>query len=170
MKASPVREGALCLGLFFASALDLAFTGQAAARGEAKEKKEQTEEEKPYRIVDGKVDWYTYNGYRRYHATCHVCHGPDGLGSSFGPNLVESLKTMSYEEFLEVVVNGRQNVSQASYRVMPAFGDNPNVMCFVDDIYAYLKARADGVLGRGRPSHEDKPPEAAERDESCLDF
>lgn len=30
------------------------------------------------------------NGYRRYHAGCNHCHGPDGLGSSFGPSLVES--------------------------------------------------------------------------------
>ena len=26
---------------------------------------------------DGTVDWATYSGYRRYHAECHVCHGPD---------------------------------------------------------------------------------------------
>ncbi|WP_425450344.1 c-type cytochrome, methanol metabolism-related [Virgifigura deserti] len=128
------------------------------------------EEEKPYSITDGKVDWYTYSGYRRYHGECHVCHGPDGLGSSFGPSLVNSLKTLSYDEYLEVVVNGRQNVSQASHRAMPAFGMNPNVMCFVDDIYAYLKARSDGALGRGRPEHGPKPDEARERDNACLGF
>jgi hypothetical protein len=27
-----------------------------------------------------KVDWYSYSGYRRYHAECHVCHGPDVVG------------------------------------------------------------------------------------------
>jgi hypothetical protein len=37
---------------------------------------------------------------------------------------------------------------------MPAFGTNPNVMCYLDDIYAYLRARSDGVIGRGRPAHE----------------
>jgi hypothetical protein len=52
---------------------------------------------------------------------------------------------------------------------MPAFGENPNVMCFVDDLYAYLKARADGKLDRGRPSkHEDKPDDVKERDNSCM--
>ena len=30
---------------------------------------------------DGTVDWYTYSGFRRYHSECHVCHGPDGMGS-----------------------------------------------------------------------------------------
>ena len=34
---------------------------------------------KLYRITDGKVDARTYNGYRRYHAVCNHCHGPDGM-------------------------------------------------------------------------------------------
>ena len=40
---------------------------------------------------------------------------------------------------------------------MPSFGEDPNVMNYVDDIYAYLKARADGVIGRGRPDKMPKP-------------
>lgn len=128
------------------------------------------DEEKPYKISeDGTVDWYTFSGFRRYHADCHVCHGPDGMGSSFAPAMVDSLKKLSYDEFVDVVVNGRKNVSTASDKVMPAFGLNPNVMCFLDDIYAYLKARSDGVLPRGRPAKkQDKPEEAKERDDACL--
>ena len=35
-------------------------------------------------------------------------------------------------------------------------------MCYVDDIYVYLRARADGALGRVRPAkHDDKPAEFA---------
>jgi len=127
------------------------------------------EDEKPYRIAsDGVVDWYTFSGFRRYHADCHVCHGPDGLGSSFGPPLTESMKTMDYGDFAEVVINGRKAVGTAQQSVMPGFGENRNVACFIDDIYAYLKARADGALGRGRPKKEAKPPEATERDNDCL--
>ena len=52
---------------------------------------------------------------------------------------------------------------------MPAFGTDPNVMCYLDDIYAYLKARSDGVVPRGRPDkHADKPPEAAEAENACM--
>ncbi len=110
------------------------------------------QEEKPYTVQDGnKVDPGTYNGYRRYHAACHTCHGPDGLGSSYAPNLTESLKRRSYEQFTEVVINGRQNVGGASQSVMPAFGHVEDVATYIDDLYAYLKARADGALGRGRP-------------------
>lgn len=126
--------------------------------------------EHPYKVEqDGTVDWYTYSGFRRYHAECHVCHGPDGLGSSFGPALVDSLKTMTYDQFTETVVNGRKNVNTASDKVMPSFGTNPNVMCFLNDIYAYLKSRSDGAIGRGRPpKHADKTPEAKANEESCL--
>ena len=69
---------------------------------------------------------------------------------------------------MEIVINGRENVTTSVQNKMPAFGLNPNVMCFIDDIYAYLKARADGALGRGRPAKEAKPAAARERDDACL--
>lgn len=114
----------------------------------------QAQEEKPYNIVDGKVDKGTYNGYRRYGDACHRCHGPDGAGGSYAPSLVESLKNLSYDQFTEVVINGRQNVAAGKESVMPAFGEVQDVAMYIDDIYAYLKARSDGVLGRGRPERQ----------------
>ena len=115
---------------------------------------------------DGTVDWYTFSGFRRYHSECHVCHGPEGLGSSFAPGLVDSLKNLSYEQFQEVVVNGRKSSPNS---VMPAFGENLNVMCFLDDIYVYLKARADGALRPGRPAkREDKPDAATQNEKACF--
>lgn len=112
------------------------------------------DEEKFYSIVDGKVDQNTYNGWRRYHASCHTCHGPDGLGSSYAPSLVDSLQASSYEEFAEVVINGRENVTTSQQSVMPAFGMVEDVAIYLDDIYGYLQARADGALGRGRPQRQ----------------
>jgi len=118
---------------------------------------------------DGTVDWYTYSGYRRYHSDCHVCHGPDGMGSSYAPALKDSLKTMSYGDFLSTVASGRKNVSTASENVMPAFGDNPNVACHLDDIYVYLRARANDALGRVRPAkHEDKTKAYADAEDACM--
>ncbi len=113
-------------------------------------------DEKPYKIENGKVDFDTYNGWRRYTESCLRCHGPDGSGSSYAPDLTQSLKSMSEDQFKEVVVNGRQNVTTASDNVMPAFGTAEDVMLYIDDIYSYLKARSDGALGRGRPEHMDK--------------
>lgn len=117
----------------------------------------------------GMVDWYTYSGYRRYHSECHVCHGPDGEGSTYAPALKNSVKTMSYGDFLGVVASGRKNISTAQENVMPAFGDNPNVACYLDDIYVYLRARANDAVGRVRPAkHEDKPPAAQQAEDSCM--
>jgi methanol metabolism-related c-type cytochrome len=122
-----------------------------------------------YKIQDGSVDWYTYSGYRRYHSECHVCHGPDGMGSTYAPALKDSLKTMSYGDFLGVVASGRKNVSTAQENVMPAFGDNPNVACYMDDIYVYLRARANDAWGRQRPDkHEEKPKAYTEAENSCM--
>lgn len=118
---------------------------------------------------DGTVDWYTYSGFRRYHSECHVCHGPDGEGSSYAPRLVDSVKRLTYAEFLEVVASGRVNVHGGTQNVMPAFGTNLNVMCYVDDIYVYLRARAQADLPRGRPGKRaDKPPTATADEQACL--
>jgi len=120
-------------------------------------------------LSDGTVDWYTYSGFRRYHSDCHVCHGPDGEGSSYAPALANSLKTMSYPDFANAVVNGRKNVNTAQESVMPSFGTNRNVMCYLDDIYVYLRARANDAVPRGRPQkREDKPAAATQAENGCL--
>jgi methanol metabolism-related c-type cytochrome len=109
----------------------------------------------PYTIKAGKVDIHVFNGYRRYGDSCMRCHGPDGAGSSYAPDLTDSLKHMSQDKFTDTVINGRQNVSASNDRVMPSFGTVPDVVNYLDDIYAYLKARSDGKLGRGRPERYD---------------
>ena len=118
---------------------------------------------------DGAVDWPTYSGFRRYHSECHVCHGPEGEGSSYAPALKVSLQTLSYSDFAAVVVQGRVNVSSSQNNVMPAFGENSNVMCYLDDIFVYLRARANGAVERGRPQkREDKDPAAIAAENACL--
>jgi methanol metabolism-related c-type cytochrome len=123
-----------------------------------------------YKIqADGTVDWYTYSGYRRYHSECHVCHGPDGEGSTYAPALKNSLKTMNYGDFLGVVASGRKNVSSSQESVMPAFGSNQNVACYMDDLYVYLRARANDALGRVRPAKREAKPEAyTKAEETCI--
>jgi methanol metabolism-related c-type cytochrome len=127
----------------------LAFGGLAWAQ-------EKNDGAKPYVVKDGKVDRATFNGWRRYTESCLRCHGPDGSGSSYGPGLIDSLKSMSEQDFKEIVINGRQNVTTAQQNVMPPFGEVEDVALYLDDIYGYLKARSDGVLDRGRPERFDR--------------
>ncbi|MDE3813301.1 c-type cytochrome [Sinorhizobium meliloti] len=101
---------------------------------------------KLYRVVNGKVDARTYNGYRRYHAGCNHCHGPDGVGSTFASSLVA--RPLDIDTFRRAVLSGQ---SSSGSSVMKGFAGDPNFAPYIDDIYAYLQARTDGALGRGRP-------------------
>jgi hypothetical protein len=94
-----------------------------------------------------KVDKATYIGWRTYHAVCHVCHAQDAVGSSFAPNLLERMQGMDKEKYLDVVLNG----FTGQIGVMPGWKNDPNVLPRVDDLWSYLKARSDGVLGTGKP-------------------
>jgi methanol metabolism-related c-type cytochrome len=158
--------------ILFAAGIALLSTPPAGGQAGKKEKdgKWETADGHPtYNIAsDGTVDWYTFSGFRRYHSECHVCHGPDGEGSTYAPGLIDSLKTMSYEDFMAVVASGREVVRADKQSKMPALGDNNNVMCYIDDIFVYLKARADGVLPRGRPAKRNEKPAAAEAHEKAC--
>jgi len=119
--------------------------------------------------ADGTVDWPTYSGFRRYHSECHVCHGPEGEGSTYAPALKKSAVDLDYYDFVDVVTNGREKVSASQQSVMPSFGTNANVMCYLNDIYVYLKARGAGALGRGRPKNKEAKSDAIrEAEEACL--
>lgn len=119
--------------------------------------------------ADGKMDWFTYSGFRRYHSECHVCHGPEAQGSTYAPALVDSVKTMDYPTFLGIVASGQQNVRFQGNSVMPALGDNKNVMCYIDDIYIYVKALSDEAIPRGRPGGRvDKTAVQGENEKACA--
>jgi methanol metabolism-related c-type cytochrome len=129
----------------------------------------------PVVTKDYKVDWGTWNGFRRYHDACHVCHGPNALGSSFAPALAESLKTIDYNTFLATVSGGKRENKGGTEFVMPSFGDDKNIMCYIDDIYTYIKARSeyatDSKTGMppGRPNdREDISPEAKKAADDCT--
>jgi mono/diheme cytochrome c family protein len=84
-------------------------------------------------------------GYRRYQGVCSHCHGPDGVGSTFAPSLID--RPVDYDAFRQVVLNGRVVGASA----MRGFAGDPNVAPYIGAIYGYLRARSDGALGRGRP-------------------
>jgi methanol metabolism-related c-type cytochrome len=130
---------------------------------------------KPYKVNNGVVDQQTFIGYLHYEGTCYWCHGQDATGSSFAPSLVDALKMLSHDEFENIVVNGGVvNGHSVGYPtsnvfVMPAFGTNPNVMCYLDDVYVYLRARANEAIGRVRPEKREPKPEAfTKAEDACF--
>jgi len=119
---------------------------------------------------DGTVDWYTASGFLRYGANCAQCHGPDGLGSSYAPDLTASLKDMDFQTFVTTVSGGKETKEGDTDFVMPALATNKNVMCYINDIYVYLRARSDGAVGRGRPANNEAPSAAWKKaQDECMD-
>ena len=100
---------------------------------------------KPYTVVDGyKVDPNTMNGFRAWRAgACDRCHGANQEGL-VGPSLVESLKTLSKEEFVKTVREGRLE------KGMVSFSSSTMVMDNIDSLYAYLKGRSNGDITRAK--------------------
>jgi mono/diheme cytochrome c family protein len=100
---------------------------------------------KPYTVVDGyKVDANTLVGFKTWRAAaCDRCHGANQEGL-VGPSLINSLKTLTKDEFVQTVAKGRPNTQ------MVAFSGNAEVMKNMDQLYAYLKGRSDGAITKAR--------------------
>ena len=98
-----------------------------------------------YTVVGGtKVDPNTLQGFRTWRiGACDRCHGANQEGL-VGPSLINSLKTLSKDEFVKTVTNGRPNTQ------MVAFSGNESVMKNLDQLYAYLKGRSDGAITAAR--------------------
>ena len=124
------------------------------------------------------VDQSTFLGWRTFHSLCHGCHGIDATGTSVAPSLVNRLKNMDYEEFVSAVLQryritfgydeirgDDQTALREAFRqrvmkhergelIMPDWGRDPNVKPHIQDLYNYLRARADGRLPPGRPQKQ----------------
>lgn len=98
-----------------------------------------------YTVVGtNKVDPKTLQGWRTWRAqACERCHGAAQEGL-VGPSLVNSLKTLSKDEFATTMKNGRVD------KGMPNFGGVQGVVENLDNLYAYLKGRSDGAIAAGR--------------------
>lgn len=86
-----------------------------------------------------------YTGWKFWHVYCYRCHGVDALGSFLAPNLRESVKVLTDEEFFKTVKEGRVQ------KGMPAWAtllDDEKIR----DIYLYVRARSEGILPPGRPN------------------
>ena len=89
----------------------------------------------------------------------------------YAPALKDSVvHRIDYYAYQEIVASGKQDVNKAANLVMPAFGTNRNVWCYVDDIYVYLLARGTEAIPRGRPADRaDKSEEFSAQEASCME-
>lgn len=95
-----------------------------------------------------KVNALEYEGWRQYSAQCARCHGQDVLGNPVAADLLKSVApggpAADQATFVEVVKAGRPS------KGMPALG-SVLTDAQIDAVYAYVKGRAEGRIGPGRP-------------------
>lgn len=88
------------------------------------------------------VDAATFDGWKIYkRERCETCHGPNAEGAAVFPSLLISLQSMTKTQFSEVVLNGRKN--------MPMFKNNKKVADGLDNLYTFLRGRAEGRIPPG---------------------
>lgn len=130
----------------------------------------------PYRVAGGKVDRSTYLGWRLFQSHCIACHGAAATGSERAPDLLPRVAEMSASRFVGAVLRRYKQLlpageaaaeggarealvdeilaHKAGHLVMPAWDGDPTVKPHILDLYAYLRARADGALDQQPPQPE----------------
>jgi mono/diheme cytochrome c family protein len=100
-----------------------------------------------------------YQGWKQYELNCARCHGEYAVGTSFAPALTVSLKddgtVPTKELFVQVVCAGRPD------KGMPAWCALGLEMDKIENIYKYVKGRADKKIGVGRPAVKAEPEPAS---------
>ena len=96
-----------------------------------------------------------YQGWKQFELNCSRCHGEYGVGTSFAPALVVSLKDggtiPNKQVFIQTVCAGRPDKGMPSWCALGLEMDK------INNIYAYLKGRADGKIHAGRPAAKAEP-------------
>ncbi len=100
-----------------------------------------------------------YNGWKQYELNCARCHGEYAVGTSFAPSLIVSLKeggtVPTKEMFVTTVCAGRPD------KGMPAWCALGLDMEKIENIYKYVKGRADKKISAGRPAVKAEPESAS---------
>jgi mono/diheme cytochrome c family protein len=91
-----------------------------------------------------------YNGWKTFQLNCARCHGEEATGTSFAPNLLNSVgpdgAVNTQELFIMTVCSGRKE------KGMPPWCELGLELPKIMQIYQYVKLRSDGKMGPGRPA------------------
>ncbi len=112
-----------------------------------------------------------HTGARVYAARCAGCHGADATGHGSAPDLLAAVRTMGPRRFADEVLrrydwnlpplpddSARDSRideplrRRQDARSMPDWQRDPRVTAHVEDVYAHLWTRAQGVSAPGRPA------------------
>jgi mono/diheme cytochrome c family protein len=115
-----------------------------------------------------------YAGWRVFQDKCARCHGPSATGGNGGPDLLPRVREMGPRQFVSLVLKRydwgltpAQVGSTGAARetliddvlqrrqgavTMPAWQDEPQVSAHIQDLQAWISARAEGTQGPGRPT------------------
>jgi len=97
-----------------------------------------------------------YQGWKQFELNCSRCHGEYAVGTSFAPALVVSLRNggtiPTKEIFIQTVCAGRPEKGMPSWCALGLEMDK------INNIYAYVKGRADGKIHAGRPAAKAADP------------
>ncbi len=121
-----IRVSSLALGLLAGLA------GPAAEAGE------------PVTIADLERGWAALRTM-----DCGRCHGRD-LNGWAAPSLIAAVRDAPRERFNRVVLEGDIG------RGMPGYKNNSAVVRDLGAMFAYLKARGDGAIAKGKPAKQSQ--------------
>jgi mono/diheme cytochrome c family protein len=93
-----------------------------------------------------------YQGWKQFQLNCSRCHGQDAEGTSFAPSLVQALgkdgPVQTESEFLTIACNGIPGTG------MPSWCKLGLEKAQLQQIYLYIKGRADGTIHPGHPAEK----------------
>ncbi|PYS48381.1 MAG: cytochrome C [Acidobacteria bacterium] len=101
-------------------------------------------------FVEGNNQWVTkdaFRGYQLYNSYCYRCHGQDATESELAPDLKRFTSAAAQQEFLSVVMVGREEKGMPSWAGFLSEED-------VQQIYKYVKGRSLELIPVGRPRSE----------------
>jgi mono/diheme cytochrome c family protein len=102
-----------------------------------------------------------YHGWEQFELNCSRCHGENAEGSSFAPSLVQALgkngPVHTQADFLTIACAGRPAKGMPSWCALGLGMDK------LQNIYQYVKGRADGAIHPGHPAVKQEQAAASRR-------
>jgi cytochrome c len=88
-----------------------------------------------------------FHGYQMYNSYCYRCHGTDATTSELAPDLRRFTESGTLQDFLAVVMMGREDKGMPGWAGFLTEED-------VRHVYRYVKGRGLGLVPPGRPPSE----------------